>query len=415
MRVVAFALASVAAGVAIGSHARRVHAMPTHAELDAIGGIQEPPLEAGVNPMSTLAMLFQMLNLQAAFKPSLRSPPSVRALHPGASQRTGLVAAMELPNDRKTMISALTEAVQASLSSRQSRIAVEFPLGFSFGVLGEAVDKAKKKEEYKVIKAEDVRRSNRELGRLFVGMFEGTELKPLVLFPSEPELVEAKKLWWDVLAADATVNALVPTATKKEATAEKEKAMIAEKGGFGGGGGFSAGGGKKGKGKSKKKSGVSSGPMRSIPDSVEVVIAIAPDEEQLRVLKAFSEKSGMDKLVIILNARLDAQGGAEGLAKPQELVEYFRDGGEGGFTTTFLFSTQPFGVAKAGSPEAKTQKDDPVVLYRKYPEDWIFAKKPILGAPKILLKREASEGRPSKDELREVLDNTKEGLLGNLF
>ena len=39
----------------------------------------------------------------------------------------------------------------------------------------------------------------------------------------------------------------------------------------------------------------------------------------------------MDQLVIVLNARLDAAGGAEGEPKSREIVRYFEDGGEGGF------------------------------------------------------------------------------------
>lgn len=426
--------------------------MPAHADFGTAESLQE---SHNLNPRGTLAMLFLTLGLPAAFKPSaipsriaafpvdrhpcsqalsatldrretsrfLKTAVACSQLYPGAPQQRGTVVMQlpgftgVLPNSRATMTTALSEAVQACLSGRQSRMSVEFPLGFSFGVLGEAVEKGpEKKDKMRVIKAEDVRRSNRELGRLFVGMFEKTGLKPLVLFPSEEELTEAKKVWWDVLADEASVRALVPPSAQ-EAKAETAAAPIVSKAGFGAG--LTPGGGKKGKGKSKKKKSVPGAvtPLNAIPESAEVVVAVGPGIEQLYMLKDFSERFGQEKLVILLNARLDAAGGAEGLAKPKELKEYFRDGGEGSFTTAFVFNTQPFGVAQAGSPEAQAlaKLQERTVLYRKYPDEWMFCKKPLVGEPKVLMKKGAFEGRPSKDELLKVLEKQDEGLFGNIF
>ena len=97
-----------------------------------------------------------------------------------------------LPRNLKEMVEQLRGSVQNTLGSRLSRVSVEMPVGFEYGV---EAQKAKRKGGTKVLTADDVVRSNRELARLFVGMFEGTGLAPLVLFKSAAEAAAAKKLW----------------------------------------------------------------------------------------------------------------------------------------------------------------------------------------------------------------------------
>ena len=320
-----------------------------------------------------------------------------------------------LPRNLKEMVQQLKEAMQASLSGRQSRLAVEMPLGFEFGVEGQ---KAKRKGGAKLLTSDDVVRSDRELSRLFVGMFEGTGLIPLILFSSEAEAAAAKRQW-DAPGLEARVQALMPpgqaAAPVKVTSPAKAKAASSGGGGFGGGGGGGFGGGatssKKGKKGSKKKATEGPPPLSKVPPSAEVVIAVAPGEGQLRVLQDFCSESGMDKLVIVLNARLDAAGGAEGEPKSDDIVEYFEDCGDGGFQTSFAFVTQPLGVGKAGSSEAADQ-GDPLVLYRRYPDEWVFARKPAIGPPKYLLTQDADEGRPSVGELRAAVDGEAQGLEG---
>ena len=121
----------------------------------------------------------------------------------------------------------------------------------------------------------------------------------------------------------------------------------------------------------------------------------------------------MDQLVIVLNARLDSAGGAEGEPKSEGAKSFFRDAGDGGFETSFAFLTQPLGVASASSP---APEGDPLVLYRRFPEEWVFARKPLIGPPRTLLTRDAADGRPSTDELRAAVEKSDEGgLLGGIF
>lgn len=122
----------------------------------------------------------------------------------------------------------------------------------------------------------------------------------------------------------------------------------------------------------------------------------------------------MEQLVIVLNARLDAAGGAEGERKSDDVVRFFEDCGEGGFQTSFAFLTQPLGVSSAN--DATSEGSDPLVLYRAYPDEWVLARKPTIGAPKTLLSRDASQGRPSIDELKAAAAKASEqGVLGGLF
>ena len=309
------------------------------------------------------------------------------------------MAADKLPRNIKEMIDQLRASTQASLGARQSRLAVEMPVGMEFGVEGQ---KAKRKGKTKIIGSEDIIRSNRELARLFVGMFEGTGLVPLVLFPSDYEATAAKKMW-DAPGLEASVKALVPLisdeAVKVKTTPAAAKA--GNGGGFGGGGGgFGGGASKKG-----KKAKPPPPPLTRVPPKAEVVFAVSPGEAQLGALQEFCEASGMDQLVILLNARLYADAEA-----PPEACAYFEDGGDGGFETAFTFLTQPLGMSTA-KPDG-----DPIVLWRAYPDEWVFARKPAIGPPRSLLTREGEDGRPRLDELRDAVESEKTGgLFGGMI
>merc|ERR1712216_261576 len=128
--------------------------------------------------------------------------------------------------------------------------------------------------------------------------------------------------------------------------------------------------------------------VTSVPKSADVIIAVAPDEVQLQALKDFSESSGLDKLVIILNARFEDK-----YSITDETRQYFQEGGRGDFMYTFAWNTQPLGL-REGSEEG-------VVLWRSYPGNWVLALKPKIGSPEWLLESKSDEGRPSREALSE--------------
>ena len=143
--------------------------------------------------------------------------------------------------------------------------------------------------------------------------------------------------------------------------------------------------------------------MTRVPASAEVVVVVAPTEPQLRALEPFCVESGMDKLVIVLNGRFHDKPTTSAPLSP-DMRAYFEDGGGGGFETVFCFLTQPLGGVGSKAPEG-----DPVVLWRAFPGEWVFARKPALGPPRRILERDGDDGRPRTDVLEEAIAKAGEG------
>ena len=93
----------------------------------------------------------------------------------GGGCATGTPAGMQPP-------SAKALGKRKVVEDYHSRMDVDLPLGADFGI---EVGEKRKRGGY--VTAEDVARSDRELARLFVEMFDGTGLAPLVLFPDEAQ------------------------------------------------------------------------------------------------------------------------------------------------------------------------------------------------------------------------------------
>ena len=78
-----------------------------------------------------------------------------------------------MPRDIKEVVNQMRASVQSALQARVSRIDVDLPIGAEFGVEqgGETRKRGAK------LTSADVARSDREVARLFVEMFEGTGLR----------------------------------------------------------------------------------------------------------------------------------------------------------------------------------------------------------------------------------------------
>ena len=111
---------------------------------------------------------------------------------PGERRR----ARMAMPRTTKEMVDSLRASAQAGLQARISRMRVEMPDAFEFGVEGG------KKKRSKIVTADGIVRSDRELARLFVEMFAGTGLRPLVLFPEASHAEQARRKWASSTEAD---------------------------------------------------------------------------------------------------------------------------------------------------------------------------------------------------------------------
>ena len=322
------------------------------------------------------AMIALSVALLAAL---LRPPPSNWAARAPATQRMApqirMAAPSTLPRNIKEVVAQMKDAVQTALQNRISRIDVELPLGVELGIESE-----QKRKRGAKLSGEAVLQSDRELARVFLGMFEGTGLKPLVLF-SEAALVEQANQKW--LPEDGVrVLCLDPARAAGGATVKIKKPASSK--GFGGGGAAA-----KPKAKAKAKKGPV--PLAAVPADAEVVFAVAPGPKQMAALQEFCENSGMDRLVILLNARLQSN-----VAVPAATRDYF----VGEFTQVYAFVTEPLAERAAEVAGGGGGELPPVVLWRAFPGEFVLAKKPAIGAPTELLR---SADRPSDDEMREAI------------
>mmetsp|Transcript_23371 Transcript_23371/g.51102 ORF Transcript_23371/g.51102 Transcript_23371/m.51102 type:complete len:357 (+) Transcript_23371:3-1073(+) len=297
----------------------------------------------------------------------------------GRSRTRGPCMLAALPRTTGEMVGALRTSVQAALQARKSRIRVDMPPGFDFGVEGQS-----KRSEGGVA---EIVRSDRQLARLFLGMFEGTGLVPLIVFSSSEQLKAAKKIWG---ATEAKVALLAGEAA--ESTPGKKKLMSKSKRKPSGGGGFGA--------PSSSAAGEAPKAMASVPASTEVLFVVAPGGAQLLAVQAFCQSQGSDRLVVLLNARCIEQ---EDKVDDDQRA-FFDDE----FETVVAFDTNP---ARLRSGDDEIPKD-PIVLWRGFPAEWVLARKPKLGPPSVLLK---SDEKPALADIRKAVDQAQQARDGGVL
>lgn len=307
----------------------------------------------------------------------VRSPPRVT---PGLSMILGKKNTEELPRDVKDAVSKCRAAVQEALGSRLSRIDVEMPVGTKFGV-EKGGGKSKKKafimggdDENKGVTRDTLEKSDRELARLFVEMFQplgGDHIS--VVFNDDVLADVALKNWKGDSAATCRVMSLGRRRRKS-------------KGGMGGGG------------KKKKKpmgfaakmaaeiDDTSSGGPFQLPDGTELAMFVAPGPKELMMIEGVCSQLGMDTLVVLLNARLGK-------------ISNF---GTEAAKDLFLNEFEPvFHLGAAPQEEAPG-----CLLYRAYPHEWVIARKPKVGQPKPVMSQKE---RPTAEACREAYESIEVG------
>ena len=235
------------------------------------------------------------------------------------------------------------------------------PPAFEYGV------ESKKEKKKLAVTLDEVTRSDRELARLFVGMFEGTGLVPLVLFPTEKEAQIADKKWGKA-HGDWKIASLNLGDAKKPKPAKAGGSKGGKGGKAKGGGGFGA--------PAPAAAGSKTTVLTRVPGNAEVIFAVSPGPLQLPAVRSFCDSFGMDRLVVLLNPRL-AEDGVDG-----EMASYFE---AGEFQTVVEYAIDPHKAAAPGPDEDADAEGDPVVLWRAFPEEWLLARKPKVGAPRELL------------------------------
>jgi hypothetical protein len=264
---------------------------------------------------------------------------------------------------------------------------VSLPPGFDYGIESQRNGKQVSSK---------IARSDRELARLFVEMFQGTGLVPTVCFCTQEDTSAASRLWGDV---EARLVALDPAAAEGGTRAVKPAKPTRAKSRAGGGGGFGA---------PAPSTGSAQKPAAKVPDSAEVVFVVAPGQAQCDAVQKFCREHGLDRLVVLLNARCleepppeDAEEASTQLASmtgtgtaAAEVRAYFN----AEFKDVYAFLTDPAG---------KTQ--DPAVLFKRaVDQPWSLVSKPKMGPPRQLLQ---SADRPTVAAMRAAVQAKQEESL----
>ena len=275
-----------------------------------------------------------------------------------------------LPRDVKDAVSICRESVQKALQKRVSRMNVEMPVGAKFGV---EQQKGKKKssaanvinDDSNGVSRDTLEKSDRELARLFVDMFQPVGGENIsVVFRETRQANAARRKW----ANDSTASCRI-TCVEKGSTGKNSS----------------------GSGKKKKKMGFAAklaaeldsdvgGPF-SLPKNCEVAIFVSPGPKELIAIERVCNQVGMGTLVILLNARIE---------KMEKVSSFFEEN----FEDIFHLAAAPQDV----SPDC--------LMYRAYPEDWLLARKPKVGQPKVIAQQ---NNRFTSDECKISFENMEMG------
>jgi Domain of unknown function (DUF1995) len=268
----------------------------------------------------------------------------------------------QLPRDVKEAVSKCREATQAALRDRISRMDIEFPVGTKFGIektgkKSKAVDGVENK-----VDKQDLDRSDRELARIFVEMFQPVGGDNIAVVFNEIDVANTAKKHW---SGDPTAAACIVSMDRRKGMKKAKKSPKM---------GFAA----------KLAAEVDddadeSGPFR-LPSNTEVAIFVAPGPKELVVIERICEAVGMGTLIILLNARLSS------------ISNFGSPAGEALFRNEF----QPvFSLAAANQVAAPG-----CLLHCAYGKSWILARKPKVGQPETIL---VQESRPTNEECAQSL------------
>jgi len=272
-----------------------------------------------------------------------------------------------LPKDVKEAVKKCREATQEALQKQKSRMDIEFPVGTKFNV--ERLPKKKNTQKKQPPTQADLQRSDRELARIFVDMFQpvgGDQIA--VVFNDVDAADEAKKKWKD----DSTAKSRILSLDRRKSDQKKKKTVTKKKGFAAKLAQEMADGGNTGE--------TTSGPFH-LPDNTEVAMFVAPGPKELIIVEKICQQAGMETLIVLLNARtsLIEQWNTE------EAAQLFQHE----FETVFHLAAAPQDVA----PNC--------LLYRAYPGKWTMARKPAVGAPLTIL---SSDERPNSVQCKDVFE-----------
>jgi hypothetical protein len=240
------------------------------------------------------------------------------------------------------------------------------PVGANFGVEDKTAPKNKRgnlssstnlDEQREGLTMEKLDKSNRELARLFVEMFQPLGGEHIcAVFNDEYLADEARRRWSGDLSAECNVLAIDRKGRRgiggkggKQKKAKGFAAILAEE---------------------LDEDGASSGPF-NLPKGTEVAMFVSPGPKELIAIERVCKEAGMDTCIILLNARLS-------------LVEKYATS-----EARRLF-TEDF--ERVWSLSAAPQEEAPgCLMHRAYPGPWVLARKPKVGPPKTIALKEGTK------------------------
>ena len=277
----------------------------------------------------------------------------------------------QLPRDVKEAVKNCREATQLALQDRVSRMDVEFPVGTRFGIEKSSLKKRKGQTigDNKPT-MEDLNRSDRELARIFIEMFQPVGGDKIVVCFNDVEIAnEARKQY----SEDATAAAQILSLDRRKGVKKLKKSPNM---------GFAA------KIAAEVEDNLDeSGPFR-LPTNTEVAVFVAPGPKELVIVERICESVGMGTLVILLNARLAS------------ITNFGSASGEALFREEFKTVFSLCAASQVAAPGC--------LLYCIYGSNWILARKPHIGQPQTLLVQVV---RPTDIECKTIAD--KFGLENN--
>lgn len=188
--------------------------------------------------------------MRMAFCPSVVLHPIVQRSWSSRRERTVISLSAKPPRRARALAQDVQQALQSALQSRQSRLSVELPTGAQLGL------EPRKQQESKNV-AKTV--GDREVARLMIALFEGKGLKMHVFFSGKAQVKEADRVW-----------------------GQMNDVTLGEWRGIRGFGAGMAGG-------------------------ADVLVFVGDDTRLVRAASEVGQSLGMDKLVIMVNARAPEQ------------------------------------------------------------------------------------------------------------
>jgi hypothetical protein len=236
------------------------------------------------------------------------------------------------PFSIKNVVSKMTESTQKALQQRCTRMEIELPPACDFGI---EISKAS------LSNSDKIRKSNREVARMYNDMLSSFSTNIVALFPSEEEAAIARKIWnvlfrgqvLSIDAPDASSGGYGKLRSRRFSALEQEQALMATDGIY-------------------------------VPDGTEVVLIVGPRQKDLKKIRKLHERLGEDALIVLINARLSLI---------DQLVS-----GTGTSSTTSTEATTIRGLFTSVfhyAPPAIDKTNRELLLYYEFGKQWALAEK----------------------------------------